>query len=150
VPERPTSRCKDAYAHRHLDYPQNIPIREGYRLSLQKSYYKSGPKHACPCGACYNGPNPTWASRSGEDVGWRDFIVGLRLAVKRTKGGPRRSSCLRWCSELTKAWSEGLRLRLRPNNEGEYPSSHTFLKKHRLVKTIALFPSHILYSKDVC
>jgi hypothetical protein len=43
VPERPTSRCKDVYALRHLDYPQNIPIREGYRLSLQKSYYKSGP-----------------------------------------------------------------------------------------------------------
>jgi hypothetical protein len=42
-----------------------------------------------------------------EDAGRRDFVVGLRLAVKRTKGGPRRSSCLRWCSELTKAWSEG-------------------------------------------
>jgi hypothetical protein len=28
-------------------------------------------------------------------VGWRDFVVGLRLAVRRTKGGPRRSSCLR-------------------------------------------------------
>jgi hypothetical protein len=30
----PTSRCKDACALRHLDYPRNIPIREGYRLSL--------------------------------------------------------------------------------------------------------------------
>jgi hypothetical protein len=49
------------------------------------------------------GPNPTWASRSGEDVGWRDFVVGLRLAVRRTKGGPRWSSCLRWGSELMKA-----------------------------------------------
>jgi hypothetical protein len=37
------SRCKDVYALRNLDYPQNIPIREGYRLSLQKSYYKLGP-----------------------------------------------------------------------------------------------------------
>jgi hypothetical protein len=57
-----------------------------------------------------------WASKLGEDVGWIDFIIGLRLAEKRTKGGPRRSSCLRWCSEVTKAWSEGWRLRLRPNN----------------------------------
>jgi hypothetical protein len=31
------ARCKDVYALRHLDYPQNIPIREGYRLSLQKA-----------------------------------------------------------------------------------------------------------------
>jgi hypothetical protein len=23
-----------------------------------------------------------WASRFGEDVGWRDFIIGLRLAMK--------------------------------------------------------------------
>jgi hypothetical protein len=43
VPECPTSQCKDVYALGHLDYPQNIPIREGYRPSLQESYYKSGP-----------------------------------------------------------------------------------------------------------
>jgi hypothetical protein len=42
-----------------------------------------------------------------EDTGWRDFVVGLRLAVKRTKGGPRQLFCLCWCCELAKAWSEG-------------------------------------------
>jgi hypothetical protein len=52
-------------------------------------------------------PNPTWASRSGEDMGWRDFVVGLRLAVRRTKGGPRQLACLHWGSELMKDWSEG-------------------------------------------
>jgi hypothetical protein len=31
--------------------------------------------------ACYNGPNPTWASGSGEDVGRGDVVVGLRLVV---------------------------------------------------------------------
>jgi hypothetical protein len=34
-------------------------------------------------------------------------------------------------------------------DEGEYPSSYTFLKTS-FSKNIALFPSHILYSKDVC
>jgi hypothetical protein len=42
VPECPKSQCKDACTLRHLDYPRNIPIKEGYRLSLPKSYYKSG------------------------------------------------------------------------------------------------------------
>jgi hypothetical protein len=43
VTECPASQCKDACTLRHLDYPQNIPIKEGYRLSLQKSHYKSSP-----------------------------------------------------------------------------------------------------------
>jgi hypothetical protein len=48
-------------------------------------------------------------------VGQGDVVVGLRLVVQRTKGGPRRSFCLRWCSEMDEGWSEGWRLRLRPN-----------------------------------
>jgi hypothetical protein len=53
------------------------------------------------------GRHTTWASKLGEDVGWRDFVVGLRLAVRRTKGDLRRSSSFRWCVEVTRAWSEG-------------------------------------------
>jgi hypothetical protein len=53
------------------------------------------------------GRHTTWASRLGEDVGWWDFVVGLRLAVRRTKGDLRWSSSIRWCIEVTRAWSEG-------------------------------------------
>jgi hypothetical protein len=43
VPEYPASWIKDACALRRLGHPRNIPIKQGYRLSLQKSLYKSGP-----------------------------------------------------------------------------------------------------------
>jgi hypothetical protein len=85
VPDCPTSQCKDACTLRHLDYPRNIPIKEGYRLSLQKSCYKSGPEHASPCGACYNGPNPTWASRPIEDVGRGDIHYRNRVLCRVSK-----------------------------------------------------------------
>jgi hypothetical protein len=44
-----------------------------------------------------------------EDAGWRDFVVGLRLAAKRTKGGPHgmEKLCRRpsTCSEEDKGWA---------------------------------------------
>jgi hypothetical protein len=43
VPEYPASWIKDACALRRLGHPWNIPIKQGYRLSLQRSLYKSGP-----------------------------------------------------------------------------------------------------------
>jgi hypothetical protein len=33
-------RDKDGYVLGYPDYPQNITIKEGYRPSLQKSYYR--------------------------------------------------------------------------------------------------------------
>jgi hypothetical protein len=40
VPECLSSQDKDVYALAYPDYPQNIPIKGGYRPSLQKSYYR--------------------------------------------------------------------------------------------------------------
>jgi hypothetical protein len=49
----------------------------------------------------------TWASRSSEDVGRGDVVVGLRLVVCKAKGGPCRFFCSRWRSEIDEGWSEG-------------------------------------------
>jgi hypothetical protein len=52
-----------------------------------------------------------WAFRSGEDVGWEDFVVGLRRRPspcgEEDEGWATPSTCFRWCGEVMKAWSEG-------------------------------------------
>jgi hypothetical protein len=100
VSECPASWTKDACALRRLCHPRNIPIKQGYKLSLQKSPHKPARNAQRPRGACYNGPNSTWAFALDEAARWSDLVVGLRLAAYWTKGGDCQSSCLRWCSEI--------------------------------------------------
>jgi hypothetical protein len=58
--------------------------------------------------ARYSGPNPTWASERDEDAGLADFVgVWPSACNGEGEGQPRRSSRRRWCSEATKAPSEG-------------------------------------------
>jgi hypothetical protein len=53
-------------------------------------------------GACYNGPNSTWAFALDKGAGWCDLVIGLRPAACWTKGGDRQSFFLCWCSEIDK------------------------------------------------
>jgi hypothetical protein len=66
VLECPTSWIKDACALRRLGHPRNIPIKQGYKLSLQKSLHKPGP------------------------LQWAKFYVGLRVGRGRETERPRR------------------------------------------------------------
>jgi hypothetical protein len=81
VPECPTSRCKDTCTLRHLDYPQNIPIKEGYRLSL-------GPV--------------THLSVRGL-LQWAESHVGLQ--VTRGRGTGRRHRRPSTCSVEDEGWT---------------------------------------------
>jgi hypothetical protein len=79
VPEYPASWIKDACALRRLGHPRNIPIKQGYRLSLQK--------------ASTNRARNT-LNRAGL-LQWAEFHMGLRVGRGRETGRPRRrpSSC---------------------------------------------------------
>jgi hypothetical protein len=63
------SLVKDVYALEYPVYPQNIPTGEVTGSHYGEPYYRHGPYHACPREAHYHGPNPTWASQGGDDVG---------------------------------------------------------------------------------
>jgi hypothetical protein len=94
-------------------YPQapglspEYSYKEGLQTVITEKLLQIGPVTRFSVRACYNGPNPTWASRPSEDVGWGDVVVGLCLVVHKAKGGPRRFFCFHWRSEKDKGWSEG-------------------------------------------
>ena len=54
-----------------------------------------------------------------EAAGWDDLVTGLRPATRGTKGKSASRLVFVGAARLAKASSEGLRLRLRPNNEKE-------------------------------
>jgi hypothetical protein len=68
-------------------YPQapglslEYSYKGGLHTVITEKLLQIGPVTHFSVRACYNGPNLTWASRSSEDVGRGDVVVGLRLVV---------------------------------------------------------------------
>jgi hypothetical protein len=55
-----------------------------------------------------NGPNATWASRLGKDVGRGDLVVGIRLAVYMMKSHYRNPRLCRVLDSLPSAFCRAL------------------------------------------
>jgi hypothetical protein len=93
VTECPASRIKDACALRRLGPPRNIPIKVGLQTVITEKHLQIRPvMRSYRCGACYDGPDCTWAIVLGDAAGWGDLAIGLRPSACRAKGGVCQSS----------------------------------------------------------
>jgi hypothetical protein len=92
-------------------------------------YYRHDPIHACPHGAQLCGPNRTWATLRGEGAGGPGVFGGAFVLSRRSEGGRTGlrlvhalglsgGTCgrgLHLRNARCKSWSQGWRVRLRPN-----------------------------------
>jgi hypothetical protein len=69
-----------------------------------------------------------------EAAGWGDLAIGLRPAVRWTKGGVCQSSCLRWCSET----GEGIERRVASSPSPQHLPSEGPVRLSHLVPKASL------------
>jgi hypothetical protein len=74
--------------------------KAGLQTVITEKPLQIGPVIHSARGACYNGPNSTWAFVLDEDARRGDLIIGLHLAVCWMKGGNCWSLRLRCCGEI--------------------------------------------------
>ena len=108
--------------------------KAGLQTVITEKPSQTGPVMRQPRGACYNGPNSTWAFTLDEAARRSDLIVGLRLAVYWTKGGNCRPFSLCSFGEI----GEGIERRVASSPSPQHLPSEGPVRLSHLVPKASL------------